>query len=86
MAFRGKRNLEVTAADRTRERFVLVFRINDYDVGAGHKKAQRLKFHGVTFARAGFCENHHVAVFKREAVKNNKRVIVAIDAVENAFV
>ena len=47
---------------------------------------KNLELGRVGFARAGFCEGHRVVVLEREAVEENERRVVAVDAVENAAV
>ena len=72
------------SADSLAKILVFVFRINDNYFGPEHHRAQDLKFHGITFSGAGFCEDHHVGVFHLKAVKQHETVVVQVYAVENA--
>jgi hypothetical protein len=81
-----KRNIEKTAAGGLRQVFIFALRIDDDDVRVEHKRAQDLELHRVGLAGTGLREDDGVVVLEREAIEENERGIVAVDAVEDAAV
>jgi len=78
--------MEGAPAGRFGELFVFALGVDDDDVGAEHERAQYLQLRRVALAGAGLREDDGIVIFKRKAVEENERRIVAVDAVENAAV
>ena len=76
---------DVAAADGVAEFLVFVLRVNNDDFGADHHGAESFKFDGERFTSTRLSENDEVGVFQGETIKDDKTVIVHIDAVEDAF-
>ena len=81
-----ERHLEKRPAHRLAQMFVLVFRINDDDARSEHHSPEHFQLHSIALARSGFGEHHHIGVFHFEAIEEYQAVVVAVDAVEDAFV
>ncbi len=76
----------IGAADGIAHPLVFVLGVDDEDLGAEHHAAQSFQLDAEAFTGPGLGEYHRVAVFQREAVKDDQAGIVHIDAVEDAVV
>src|SRR3989344_144267 len=82
----GERYIEVASADGLGEVLVFAFGVDDDDLGVEHEATQYFQLRHVGFSCAGFCECYGIVVLEREAVEEDERRIVAVDAVENTSV
>ncbi len=65
---------------------MLVFHFNDDDLGTEHERTENFQLDGVGLAGAGSGEHDVIRVLHREAIEQDERVVVAVDAEQHAVV
>ena len=72
---------DIAATDGVTEFLIFVFGVDNNDFRTYHHGAEGFELDGEGFTGARFGKDYHIGIFERETVKDNKTVIMHIDAI-----